>query len=103
MKKSMQSSLICLLFILTNIATINAQDLPPFEKILVTGNVSILLVEGPTESMDIKNDAALLEYEVEGQTLKLSSKNLIKYNKQPTIKVAIVCLLYTSPSPRDRG
>ena len=90
MKKSLQSSLICLLFILTNIAIISAQDLPPFEKILVTGNVSILLVEGTTESMDIKNDASLLEYEVEGQTLKLSSKNLIKYNKQPTIKVAIV-------------
>ena len=90
MKKTMQWSLICLLFIATGIATISAQNLPPFEKILVTGNVSILLIEGTADSMDIKNNAELLEYEVEGQTLKLSSKNLIKYNKQPTIKVAIV-------------
>jgi len=73
----------------TSIATVTAKNLPPFEKILVTGNVSILLIEGPAERMDIKNNAELLEYEVEGQTLKLSSKNLIKYNKQPTIKVAI--------------
>lgn len=89
MKKIMQLSLICLVFIVTNIITVTGKNLPPFEKILVTGNVSILLIEGTTESMDIKNNAELLEYEVEGQTLKLSSKNLIKYNKQPTIKVAI--------------
>jgi len=89
MKKTMQWSLTCLLLVATSLAAITAQNLPSFDKILVTGNVSILLMEGTEESMDIKNNAALLEYEVEGQTLKLSSKNLIKYNKQPTIKVAI--------------
>jgi len=48
-----------------------------------------LLVEGEHGGISIKNDAEHIEYGVEGQTLKIESKNLIKYKKIPTIKIII--------------
>jgi len=78
---------ILLLLCLTNI--VYAQSLPAFDRILLTGNISVLLVEGDQENMEIKNDADQLEFTVEGRALKITSKNLIKYNQQPTVKVIV--------------
>jgi len=78
---------ILLLLCLTTI--VHAQSLPAFDRIVLTGNVSALLVEGDQENMEIKNDADQIEFEVEGRALKITSKNLIKYNQQPTVKLII--------------
>lgn len=85
MKKIMQWNMLALFLLLNSVSTI-AQTLPRFDKIMVTGNVSILLIAGEEEKMDVQKNANELEYEVEGQTLKLLSKNLIQYNKASTIK-----------------
>ncbi len=74
---------------LLGIAILSAQSLPTFDRIILTGNVSALLVEGDQENMEIKNGRDQLEFEVEGRTLKITAKNLIKYNQQPTVKVII--------------
>ena len=74
---------------LISLATLSAQSLPTFDRIILTGNVSVLLVEGDQENMEIKNDRDQLEFEVEGRTLKITAKNLIKYNQQRTVKLIL--------------
>ena len=85
--KKIQIPAIVLLLCLTTI--LGAQSLPTFDRIVLTGNVSALLIEGDQENMEIKNDADQLEFEVEGRVLRITSKNLIKYNQQPTAKIII--------------
>jgi hypothetical protein len=89
MKKIIQSLLVFILALNTSTAFALSKDLSPFDEIILSGNVSALLVEGTTESIDIKNDRDRLEVEVSGSTLKIKAKDLIKYNKTPTIKVVI--------------
>ena len=79
--------LLLLTIIQTNLLALNKID--PFDEIILLGNVSALLVEGTTESIDIKNDEDQLEYEVVGKSLKVKAKDLVKYNKTPTVKVVI--------------
>ena len=89
MKKVIYGVLTLLILVTCNANALIAQSLNNFDKILLTGNISVLLVEGETPSLDIKNNADQLEYELNGQTLKLSSTELIKYNKTPTVKVVL--------------
>lgn len=68
---------------------VKANALAPFDEIILSGNVSALLVEGEEESIEIKNDEDRLEFYVEGKSLKVKATDLVKYNKTPTIKVII--------------
>ena len=63
--------------------------LSPFDEIVLSGNVSALLVEGTEESITIKNDEDRLDFYVEGRALKVRAKDLVQYNKTPTVKVVI--------------
>lgn len=63
--------------------------LSPFDEIVLSGNVSALLVAGDEENIKIQNDGDRLDYYVEGKSLKIKATDLIKYNKTPTIKVII--------------
>lgn len=81
-------SILAIILVMTS-AILSAQSLPSFDRIILTGNVSALLVEGDQENMEIKNNRDQLEFEVEGRTLKITAKNLIKYNQLPTVKVII--------------
>jgi len=85
MKKSLLLAITCIM----SIAILSAQSLPSFDRIILTGNVSVLLVEGDQENLEIKNEHDQLEFGVEGRTLKITAKNLIKYNQQPTVKIII--------------
>ena len=67
----------------------DTKSLSPFDEIILSGNVSALLVEGEEESIDIKNNEARLDFYVEGKSLKVKATDLVKYNKTPTIKVII--------------
>lgn len=67
----------------------DTKSLSPFDEIILSGNVSALLVEGEEESIDIKNDEGRLDFYVEGKSLKVKATDLVKYNKTPTIKVII--------------
>ena len=82
---------VCLLSFLTIATTAFAdtRSLSPFDEIILSGNVSALLVEGDEENIDIKNDADRLDFYVEGKTLKVKATDLVKYNKTPTVKVII--------------
>jgi len=82
---------ICLLSFSTIATTIFADTkaLSPFDEIILSGNVSALLVEGEEESIDIKNDKGRLDFYVEGKSLKVKATDLVQYNKTPTIKVII--------------
>lgn len=88
--KKITSWLIALLILVTaNLELLAQQALVPFDKIILTGNISALLVEGEHGGISIQNNEEHIEYGVEGQTLKIESKNLIKYKKVPTIKIII--------------
>lgn len=65
------------------------KGLAPFDEIILSGNVSVLLVQGDTEEIEVKNDEERLDFYVEGKSLKVKARDLIKYNKTPTIKVII--------------
>jgi len=82
---------ICLLSFLTIASTVFAdtKSLSPFDEIILSGNVSALLVEGEEESIEIRNDADRLDFYVEGKSLKVKATDLVKYNKTPTVKVII--------------
>jgi len=82
---------ICLLSFLTiaTTAIADTKSLLPFDEIILSGNVSALLIEGDEENIDIKNDADRLDFYVEGKTLKVKATDLVKYNKTPTVKVII--------------
>jgi len=67
----------------------DTKSLSPFDEIILSGNVSALLIAGEEESIDIKNDADRLDFYVEGKSLKVKATDLVKYNKTPTIKVII--------------
>jgi len=85
------TSWICLLSFLTIATSVFADtnSLSPFDEIILSGNVSALLVEGEEESIEIKNDEDHLDFYVEGKSLKVKMPDLVKYNKTPTIKVII--------------
>ena len=85
------TSWISLLSFLTIASSIFAdtKTLSPFDEIILSGNVSALLVEGAEESIEVKNDANRLDFYVEGKSLKVKATDLVKYNKTPTIKVII--------------
>ena len=88
--KKITLGLVALLILITaNLELTAQQALVPFDKITLTGNISVLLVEGEHGGISIQNDEEHVEYGVEGQTLKIASKNLIKYKKVPTIKIII--------------
>lgn len=85
------TSWISLLSFLTLATTVfaDAKSLSPFDEIILSGNVSALLVAGDEETIDIKNDADRLDFFVEGKTLKIKATDLVQYNKTPTVKVII--------------
>ena len=89
MKKFTLGLVALLILITANLELVAQQALVPFDKIVLTGNISALLVEGEHGGISIQNNEDNLEYGVEGKTLKIESKNLIKYKKVPTIKVII--------------
>lgn len=78
-----------LLAVLSITTTAFAKSLSPFDEIILSGNVSALLVEGEEEGIDIKNDDNRLDFYVDGRALKIKAKDLVQYNKTPTIKVII--------------
>lgn len=65
------------------------KSLSPFDEIILSGNVSALLVEGEEESIDIKNDADRLDFYIDGKSLKVKATDLVQFNSTPTIKVII--------------
>ena len=77
------------LSIITNDSFAFSKSLSPFDEIVLSGNVSALLIEGETESIEIQNDKDRLDFYVEGKTLKLKAKDLIQYHKTPAVKVII--------------
>ncbi len=81
-------SLLSFLTIATSIFA-DTKTLSPFDEIILSGNVSALLVAGEEESIEVKNDADRLDFYVEGKSLKVKATDLVKYNKTPTIKVII--------------
>lgn len=85
----MKKFLISTIYLFVGILCLHAQSLPSFDRIILTGNVSALLVEGDQENMEIKNNREELEFKVEGRTLKIISKNLVKYKQQPTVKIIV--------------
>jgi len=85
----MRKIIIPALVLLISIISLTAQSLPPFERLILTGNLSVLLVEGERENLDIKNDAEQVEFKVEGRTLNIIAKDLIRYNKTPTVKLVV--------------
>lgn len=85
----MKKNIILAVLLLIGSFPLIAQSLPPFDRLVVTGNISILLVEGERENLDIKNNAEGLEFKVEGRHLKITAKDLIGYNKRPTIKLIV--------------
>lgn len=89
MKKFISWLVALLILVTVNLELLAQQALVPFDKIQLTGNISALLVEGEHGGISIQNNKEHLEYGVEGQTLKIESKNLIKYKKMPTIKIII--------------
>jgi len=89
MKKITPWLIAVLILITANLELFAQQGLVPFDKIILTGNISALLVEGEHGGISIKNNAEHIEYGVEGQTLKIESKNLINYKQIPTIKIII--------------
>ncbi len=89
MKKTTLLSCIFLVLGWTSTAFAFGQSLKPFDEIILSGNVSALLVEGAAENIEIKNDEDRLEVYVEGKVLKIKARDLMKYHKTPTIKVII--------------
>ena len=85
----MQKIIIPAFLLIISSISLTAQSLPPFERLILTGNISVLLVEGEQENLDIKNDAEQVEFKVEGRTLNIIAKDLIRYNKTPTVKLII--------------
>lgn len=82
-------SVFVLLAISTTSFAFSNKALSPFDEIILSGNVSALLVAGDEENIAIKNDEERLDFYVEGRTLKVKAKDLVQYNKTPTIKVII--------------
>lgn len=89
MKKITHWTIMLLLLVAANTNLAFAKSLSPFDEIVLTGNVSALLVAGEEEGIEIRNDNDRLDYYVEGKSLKLKANDLIQYNKTPTIKVII--------------
>lgn len=89
MKRIIQLSFVLLSMAVANTVSATAITLEPFDEIILSGNVSALLIEGETESIEIRNNEERLEYEIQGQTLEVKAKDLVKYNKTPTVKIII--------------
>ena len=89
MKNITLLSFIILIATITNTGFAFSENLEPFDEIILFGNVSALLVEGEQEAIEIRNDEDQLEVEVIGHSLKVKTKNLIRYNKTPTVKIII--------------
>lgn len=89
MKKITAWSALFCLFSFSIYGSSIVKNLDSFDEVILSGNVSAMLVEGSEEAIEIRNDEDRLEFEVEGKSLKVKAKDLIKYNKTPTIKVII--------------
>ena len=77
------------LILISNTASAFTKALSPFDEIILSGNVSALLVEGEEENIEIKNDGDRLDFYVDGKSLKVKATDLVQYNKTPTVKVII--------------
>lgn len=77
------------LLVVTNTAFASTKALSPFDEIILSGNVSALLVEGDEENIEIRNDKDRLDVYVDGKSLKVKATDLVQYNKTPTVKVII--------------
>lgn len=89
MKKITQWVVMLSLLTITTSVFAFSKNLSPFDEIILSGNVSALLVEGEEESIDIKNDRDRLDFYVDGKSLKVKATDLVKFNNTPTIKVVI--------------
>lgn len=74
---------------ISNTAFAFTKALSPFDEIILSGNVSALLVEGEEEHIEIRNDGDRLDVYVDGKSLKVKATDLVQYNKTPTVKVII--------------
>ncbi len=77
------------LLAINNTAFAFTKGLSPFDEIILSGNVSALLVEGEEENIEIKNDEHELDVYVDGKSLKVKATDLIQFNNTPTVKVII--------------
>ncbi len=89
MKKITQWVVLLSLLTITTSALAFTKSLSPFDEIILSGNVSALLVEGEEESIDIKNDGERLDFYVDGKALKVKATDLVQFNSTPTVKVII--------------
>ncbi|MEM6316592.1 MAG: head GIN domain-containing protein [Bacteroidota bacterium] len=89
MTKTTVSLLLCFCTTLFYTNTSLAQDLNPFNEVIISGNVSVLLVASDEESISIKNNEEQLDYYVDGRTLKLKATDLIQYSNEPATKVVL--------------
>ena len=89
MKKITQWVVLLALLTITTSAFAFTKSLSPFDEIILSGNVSALLVEGEEESIDIKNDGERLDFYVDGKSLKVKATDLVQFNSTPTVKVII--------------
>lgn len=89
MKKITQWVVMLSLLTITTSAFAFTKSLSPFDEIILSGNVSALLVEGEEESIDIKNDGDRLDFYVDGKSLKVKATDLVQFNSTPTVKVII--------------
>jgi len=87
MKKSTLLPLIFAL-LLANLTFANptTSTLAPFDEVILSGNIDVLLVPGDTESVDIEEKEEKISVNVSGGVLKVKRKNPLKikeYQQRP--------------------
>ena len=90
-KTTLFSLLFC--FLLSNVVFADnyVEPVSPFDEIILSGNIDVLLVEGTEESVEVRNKEEKISISVSGGVLKVKRKKPLKIKeyKQDPIQVLI--------------